>query len=113
MSVFFSSLVTLVMGAPLVLGLVALFCLTYAQVVWVQVAIAIVILLGPVFIPWLLFEPLAFLFWGWFRTLTVYTLHGVVAGAVLRVFMGVGMGYVTTYTGALMGTGSSRSSSRD
>ena len=47
------------------------------------------------------------LFWGWFRTLMVYTLYGVVAGAILRVFMGVGMGYVTTYTGALMGTGSS------
>ena len=95
------------MGLPLVLGLVALFCLTYAQVIWAQVALAIVILLGPVFIPWLLFEPLAFLFWGWFRTLMVYTLYGVVAGAILRVFMGVGMGYVTTYTGALMGTGSS------
>ena len=37
----------------------------------------------------------------------VYTLYGVVAGAILRVFMGVGMGYVTTYTSALMGTGSS------
>ena len=106
-SVFFSSLVSLAMGVPLVLGLVALFCLTYAQVIWAQVAIAIVILLGPVFIPWLLFEPLAFLFWGWFRTLMVYTLYGVVAGAILRVFMGVGMGYVTTYTSALMGTGSS------
>ena len=107
LSVFFSSLVSLMMGVPLVLGLVALFCLTYAQVIWAQVALAIVILLGPVFIPWLLFEPLAFLFWGWFRTLMVYTLYGVVAGAILRVFMGVGMGYVTTYTGALMGTGSS------
>ena len=106
-NVFFSSLVALMMGVPLVLGLVALFCLTYAQVIWAQVALAIVILLGPVFIPWLLFEPLAFLFWGWFRTLMVYTLYGVVAGAILRVFMGVGMGYVTTYTGALMGTGSS------
>ncbi len=62
---------------------------------------------GPVSIPWLLFEPLSFLFWGWFRTLMVYTLYGVVAGTVLRVFMGVGMGYVTTYTGALTGTGSS------
>ena len=106
-NVFFSSLVSLMMGVPLVLGLVALFCLTYAQVIWAQVALAIVILLGPVFIPWLLFEPLAFLFWGWFRTLMVYTLYGVVAGAILRVFMGVGMGYVTTYAGALMGTGSS------
>ncbi|MDE0083093.1 MAG: type IV secretion system protein [Gammaproteobacteria bacterium] len=104
-SVFLSSVLTLLMGVPIVLGLVALFSLTYAQVIWAQVALAIVVLLGPVFIPWLLFEPMSFLFWGWFRTLLTYTLYGVVAGAVLRVFMGVGMGYVTTYTGALMGTG--------
>ena len=105
-SVLFSSFVTLAMGASLVFSLVALFCVTYAQVIWAQVALAIVILLGPVFIPFLLFEPLAFLFWGWFRSLMVYTLYGVVAGAILRVFMGVGMGYVTTYADALMGTGS-------
>ena len=105
-SVLFSSFVTLAMGASLVFSLVALFCVTYAQVIWAQVALAIVILLGPVFIPFLLFEPLAFLFWGWFRSLMVYTLYGVVAGAILRVFMGVGMGYVTTYAEALMGTGS-------
>ena len=85
--------------------MLALFCITYAQVIWAQVAIAIVILLGPVFIAFLLFEPLSFLFWGWFRTLLVYTLYGVVAGAVLRVFMGVGLGYITTYADALMGTG--------
>ncbi|MDE2764417.1 MAG: type IV secretion system protein [Gemmatimonadota bacterium] len=106
-TVIFSSLVTLVMGASLVVCLLLLFCITYAQVIWAQVAIAIVILLGPVFIAFLLFEPLAFLFWGWFRTMMVYTLYGVVAGAVLRVFMGVGMGYITTYADALMGTGTS------
>ena len=104
-TVLFSSLVTLVMGASLVVCLLALFCLTYAQVIWAQVAIAIAILLGPVFIAFLLFEPLSFLFWGWFRTLMVYTLYGVVAGAVLRVFMGVGLGYITTYAEALIGTG--------
>ena len=103
-AVFFSSIITLIVGIPVVMGLVALFCLTYAQVIWAQVAVAIAILLGPVFIPWLLFEPLAFLFWGWFRTLMVYTLYGVVAGAILRVFMGVGLGYITTYTEAALGT---------
>ena len=105
-TVLFSSLISLCMGASLVFSLVALFCVTYAQVIWAQVALAIAILLGPVFIAFLLFEPLAFLFWGWFRTLMVYTLYGVVAGAILRVFMGVGMGYITTYAEALMGTGS-------
>jgi len=105
LSVLFSSIISLVMGASLVVCLLLLFCITYAQVIWAQVAIAIVILLGPVFIAFLIFEPLAFLFWGWFRTLMVYTLYGVVAGAILRVFMGVGMGYITTYADALMGTG--------
>ena len=104
-TVLFSSLASLVLGASLVASLLALFCVTYAQVIWAQVALAIAILLGPILIPFLLFEPLAFLFWGWFRTMMVYTLYGVVAGAVLRVFMGVGMGYITTYSDALMGTG--------
>ena len=104
-TVLFSSLVSACMGASLVFALLALFCITYAQVIWAQVALAIAILLGPVLIPFLLFEPLAFLFWGWFRTMMVYTLYGVVAGAILRVFMGVGIGYVTTYAEALMGTG--------
>ena len=104
-TVIFSSLVSLVMGASLVVCLLALFCITYGQVIWAQVAIAIAILLGPVFIAFLLFEPLSFLFWGWFRTMMVYTLYGVVAGAILRVFMGVGLGYITTYAEALMGTG--------
>ena len=104
-TVIFSSLVTLVMGASIVLCLLALFCVTYAQVIWAQVAIAMAILLGPVFIAFLLFEPLSFLFWGWFRTMLVYTLYGVVAGAVLRIFMGVGLGYITTYAETLMGTG--------
>ncbi|MDE0604808.1 MAG: type IV secretion system protein, partial [bacterium] len=65
LTVIFSSLVTLVMGASLVVCLLALFCITYGQVIWAQVAIAIAILLGPVFIAFLLFEPLSFLFWGW------------------------------------------------
>ena len=54
--------------------------------------------LGPLFIPWLLFEPLSFLFWGWFRSLIVFSLYGALAGAVMRVFMGVGLGYVTTFS---------------
>ena len=103
-TVIFSSLVSVVMGASLVICLLLLFCITYAQVIWAQVALAIVILLGPIFIAFLIFEPLSFLFWGWFRTMMVYSLYGVVAGAILRVFMGVGLGYITTYAEALMGT---------
>ena len=78
--------------------LILIYCLTYAQVLWAQLAIAILVLLGPLFIPWLLFEPMSFLFWGWFRSLLVFSLYGALAGAVMRVFLGVTLGYITTFS---------------
>lgn len=60
----------------------------YAQVIWAQFAIAIAIALGPIFVPFLLFEPLAFLFWGWLRTLLTYSLYSAIAACVVRVFFG-------------------------
>ena len=48
--------------ALLILMLIGLFAVTYAQVIWAQIALAILIILGPIFIPFLVFEPLAFLF---------------------------------------------------
>ena len=80
------------------LMLILIYCLTYAQVLWAQLAIGILVLLGPLFIPWLLFEPMSFLFWGWFRSLLVFSLYGALAGAVMRVFLGVTLGYVTTFS---------------
>ena len=96
-----SALATLIMGTVMMsftmAMLILLYCLTYAQVLWAQLAIAILVFLGPLFIPWLLFEPLSFLFWGWFRSLLVFSLYGALAGAVLRVFMGVTLGYITSF----------------
>lgn len=86
----------------------ALWVIVTAQVLWATVAIAITAMLGPLFIPFLLFEPLAFLFWGWLKTLITYSLYGAVAGAILRVFMGLGYGYIAavldpTFTLATIG----------
>ena len=69
-----------------------------ARLLWAQLAIGILVLLGPLFIPWLLFEPMSFLFWGWFRSLIVFSLYGALAGAVMRVFLGVTLGYITTFS---------------
>ena len=44
------------------LMMLVLSAVTYAQVIWAQIALAILIILGPVFIPFLVFEPLSFLF---------------------------------------------------
>ncbi len=78
--------------------MVLMYAITYAQVLWAQLAMAILVLLGPMFIPWLVFEPLSFLFWGWFRSLIVFSLYGALAAVVQRVFMGVTLGYVTTFS---------------
>ena len=72
----------------------ALWIIVTAQVLWATVAMTIAIMLGPLFIPFLIFEPVAFLFWGWLKTMITYSLYGAVAGAILRVFMGLGYGYI-------------------
>jgi hypothetical protein len=50
------------------------------------VATAIAVLLGPVFIPWILVPPLDWLFWGWLRSLVQYAFYQVVAQAFAFVF---------------------------
>ncbi len=58
--------------------------LVYTQVVWANVAIGILTLLGPVFVPFLLVEQLSFLFWSWVKALIQYSLQVVVAALILR-----------------------------
>ncbi len=79
--------ITVLNFAMFLLALVTL-CVGYAQVIWAQFAIAIAVAIGPVLIPWLLIGPLAFLFWGWLRTILAYSLYAAVAAAVFRVFFG-------------------------
>ena len=94
------ALMTIVVGTGLmifvVLMLLLLAAVTYAQVIWAHVALAILTILGPIFTPFLVFEPLSFLFWGWFRAMITYSLYAVIAGAVLRVFSAVGLSYITS-----------------
>ena len=89
---------TVITGLTL-LFLALLWCITMAQVIWAQIAIAILLVLGPILIPWLVFEPMAFLFWGWFKGLIVYSLYAAVAGAIMSVFVGVGVLYLEGLTG--------------
>ena len=80
-----------ILGPGVVLSLVALAIGTLAagmaQVIWAGAAISICIMIGPVLVPWLLFKPLEFLFWGWLKTVITYSLYGAIAVAVIRTFM--------------------------
>ena len=103
--VFITAVAGSIIMALLVLMLIVLFAVTYAQVIWAQIALAILIILGPIFIPFLVFEPLSFLFWGWFKGMLTYSLYAVIAGrGVVRVFSAVGIAYITTLGGANLDT---------
>ena len=92
---------TLVIGTSMslfiFLCLVVIYAVTYAQVIWAHMAILILTFVGPLMIPWLVFEPMAFLFWGWFRSMITFALYGAIAGAIMRVFMSVSLGFLTTF----------------
>ena len=91
---------TLLVGTSMLflifLCLVVIYAVTYAQVIWAHMAILILTFVGPLMIPWLVFEPMAFLFCGWFRSMITFALYGAIAGAIMRVFMSVSLGYLTT-----------------
>ena len=92
----FSGLINLIaaIGATLVSGFIVLVTsvglliavlMVYVQVVWANVAIGLLSLIGPVFIPFLLVEQLNFLFWSWLKGLLQYSFQVVVAALLLRV----------------------------
>ena len=95
----FDLFVTLALMVMLAIGLVVVFAIGQAQVMWAQIALSIGLLLGPVFIPWLLVPQLSFLFWGWLRTVLVYSLYGAVAAAVFRIVTELGVFVVQGWTG--------------
>lgn len=47
---------------------------------------AVCALVGPIFIPFLLFEPLAFMFWGWFKCFLQYAFYPVIGAAYTHIF---------------------------
>ena len=95
----FQLLMAVLMLASLLIAVVAI-AIGFAQVIWAQVAMGIAVVLGPLFVPWLCFAPLAFLFWGWLRLLLTYSLYAAIAAAVYRIFvhliLGVGYGMQST-----------------
>ena len=95
-SALFTMLGSAVIMPLFIACLVLIFAVSYGQVIYATVAISILVFLGPIFIPFLVFEPLAFLFWSWLRAMITYSLYSVIAAVMLRVWGGIALGYVTT-----------------
>ncbi|MFP5209489.1 MAG: type IV secretion system protein [Acidobacteriota bacterium] len=56
-----------------------------AIIAYGAIASSVVGLVGPVFIPFLVFDRLAFLFWGWLRAFLGFSFYKVLAAAVLSI----------------------------
>ena len=91
-------IVGIVLSVVMIVVLIVVYAVGQAQVIWAQLAITLAILLGPIFIPFLVLPPLSFLFWGWFKTLLTYSLYAAIAAAVFRITTQVGMQLLTTLT---------------
>jgi hypothetical protein len=67
-------------------ALVATFSAVVSAIVaYGAVASAVIGLLGPIFIPFLVFEKLEFLFWGWLKAFIGFCFYKVLAAAVLSI----------------------------
>ena len=91
MSAIFSGIFGLTLWVIMLVVMIVVYAVGLAQIVWAQLAITIALLLGPIFIPFLVLPPLSFLFWGWFKTLLTYSLYAAIAAAVFRVSSSVGV----------------------
>ena len=74
-----------------VLGVLA--ALVSAIVAYGAVGSTIVGLLGPIFIPFLVFEKLDFLFWGWLKAFISFSFYKVVAAAAMSILSQFYLGY--------------------
>jgi hypothetical protein len=70
----------------LVLCITAAQAVTLAIVMYGYVATAVIILLGPLFIPFKIVPQMEWMFWGWFRAFLQYSFYQLVASAYVFVF---------------------------
>jgi len=87
--------VTVYVMIQMTLSLLA--ALVTAVVGYGVVGAAIVALVGPVFIPFLVIEKLEFLFWGWLKAFVGFSFYKVVAAAAMSILSHFFLGYYQTF----------------
>lgn len=81
--------------------------LMFAVTAFGLVAQAVLVLIGPVCIPFLLFQPLSFLFWGWFRSLLQYSFYPLVCAAFSSIFSNLFINLIAANTNDTLSIGQS------
>ena len=72
--------------ASFVLGMVVVVALALAQIIFANIAISVLVTLGPLFIPFMVVPKLDFLFWGWFKAMLQYSLYGTIAAIMIGIW---------------------------
>lgn len=80
--------------------LALLTALIAAIIAYGAIASTIIGLLGPIFIPFLVFDKLDFLFWGWLKAYLAFSFYKVVAAACLSVLSHILTAYYTNFLNA-------------
>ncbi len=81
-----------------VLGMVLVTALALAQVIFAKIAMAILIALGPIFIPFMIVPKMDFLFWGWLKAMVQYSLYSAIAIIQLNIWTTIIDRYVLSMT---------------
>ena len=86
------ALLTALLGS-FVLGMIVVIALALAQIIFAKVAIAVLVTLGPIFIPFMIVPKMDFLFWGWFKALIQYSLYSVIAAIMIGLWTRIILGF--------------------
>jgi hypothetical protein len=77
------------------ISLAVLAALISVIIAYGEIAAAIIGLLGPIFIPFLVIEKLEFLFWGWLKAFLSFSFYKVIAAATMSILGHIFMAYST------------------
>jgi len=86
------ALMTAILGS-FVLGMIVVMALALAQIIFAKVAIAVLVTLGPIFIPFMIVPKMDFLFWGWFKALIQYSLYSAIGAVMISLWTRIILGF--------------------
>ena len=96
MSPSFTEPYTLICTYTVEIVLVILTALISVIIAYGAIGATIIGLLGPVFIPWMVFDKTDFLFWGWLKGFIGFEFYKVVAAATMKVVSHLLITYLTS-----------------
>jgi hypothetical protein len=65
------------------------------------IAEAVLVLVGPIFVPFLIVPKMDWLFWGWFKAFLQYSFYQVIAAAFVYIFAQLLLGFFNAFSGGM------------